>query len=161
MTNLQWCKNIRRHYREEIMQSQWFNPNISLEDINKVNANTMMEVLEIKYTEIGTDYIVGTMPVSSKTVQPLQKLHGGASCVLAETLGSVASNMIIDYQKQAAFGQSITTQHLRPGNMGELVTGKATLLHRGSKTHLWNIDITNQENKLVSTTRLTMAIINR
>jgi 1,4-dihydroxy-2-naphthoyl-CoA hydrolase len=143
------------------MKTIWFEQSITLEQISVFNKKTIMEALDIQYTEIGPDYIIGTLPVSHKTVQPHQKLHGGASCVLAETLGSVASNLIVDQSKAFAVGQHISTQHLRPGNMGELVTGKAVPVHLGSKTHLWNIDIVNPEGKLVSTTRLTMAIINR
>lgn len=142
-------------------KSIWFGPTPSIEQINKFNKNTMMEALDIHYTEIGSDYLIGTMPITEKTVQPLQKLHGGASCVLAETLGSVASNMMIDRDKQMAVGQSITTQHLRPGHKQDVATGKATLVHGGSRSHLWNIDITNNEGKLLSTTRLNMAIIDR
>tara|TARA_B110000908_G_C9974608_1_gene322742 strand:+ start:141 stop:572 length:432 start_codon:yes stop_codon:yes gene_type:complete len=143
------------------MKAIWFDQSITLDKISAFNKDTIMEALDIRYTELGPDFLTGTLPVSNKTVQPLQKLHGGASCVLAETLGSVASNLIIDHQKSFAVGQHISTQHLRPGNMGELVTGKAELVHLGSKTHLWNIDIINPEGKLVSTTRLTMAIITK
>lgn len=132
-----------------------------LEQINRVNKSTMMETLEITYTEIGADYLMGEMPITHKTVQPLQKLHGGASCVLAETLGSVASNIMINRNQQMAVGQSITTQHLRPGNKGDKAIGKASLIHKGSKSHLWNIDIKNSEGKLLSTTRLSMAIIDK
>ena len=143
------------------MKSIWFNENVTLEMISTFNKDTIMEALDIKYTELGPDYLSGTLPVSNKTVQPHKKLHGGASCVLAETLGSVASNLIIDQASSFAVGQHISTQHLRPGNLGETVTGKAVLVHFGSKTHLWNIDITNPEGKLVSTTRLTMAIVKK
>lgn len=143
------------------MKSIWFNKDVTLERISAFNKDTIMEALDIEYTELGPDYLSGTLPVSTKTVQPHKKLHGGASCVLAETLGSVASNLVIDQTTTFAVGQHISTQHLRPGNLGETMIGKATVIHLGSKTHLWNIDITNHEGKLISTTRLTMAIVKK
>ena len=142
-------------------QSIWFKDKIEIIDLNKSSKTTMMETLDILYTEIGDDFIKGTMPISNKTVQPLRMLHGGASCVLAETLGSVASHMIIDPSKFSAFGQSITTNHIRPGSHGDLITGTATIIHQGRRSHIWNVDILDSNNKLISTTRLTMAVIEK
>ena len=141
------------------MSALWSVDGITVQKLNHMNKGTIMETIGIEYTEVGDDYICGQMPVSTKTVQPFKMLHGGASCVLAETLGSVASNMIIDQNKFKAVGMSINTQHLKSAHLGETVHGKATAIHLGSKSHLWNIDITNESGKLISTTRLTMAIL--
>ena len=135
----------------------WFKE-YKIEDIAWMKKGTMMEALEMDLLEIGNDYLTGRMPINHKTVQPMKILHGGANVALAETLGSIGSWMMIDPEKQICVGQSITANHLRPGTKG-FANAKATIIHRGKTSHLWNIDITNDEGKLLCVCRLTMAIV--
>ncbi len=141
--------------------SIWFNKNITVEDINNRGQGTIVSYIEIIVTECGPDYLVGTMPVDERTIQPAQILHGGSSCVLAESLGSIAANMVLDGSKFMAVGQSITASHIRPGIKGTTVTGKAYPIHIGRKSQVWEIEITNEENKLVCKSSLTMAIVEK
>jgi len=129
-----------------------------LEKINSMSKNTMMEQLNINFEEYGDDYITATMPVNHKTHQPLGLLHGGASVALAETLGSVASHLIIDNSKYFCVGLEINANHVR-SKMAGIVTGTAKPIHLGSKTHLWEIRIVDEHNKLICISRLTMAIL--
>jgi len=131
-----------------------------LESINNYRKNTLIEHLNILITEVGDDFLVGTMPVDSTTIQPHGLLHGGASCVLAETLGSIAANLTLDPAKKYAVGLEINANHIRSEKSG-LVLGKAAPLHRGRSTQIWEIKITNQQNKLVCISRLTLAIKDR
>jgi 1,4-dihydroxy-2-naphthoyl-CoA hydrolase len=136
-----------------------FNENISLEFLNSLNNNTITELLGIEYTEIGKDYLIGKMPVDIRTHQPFGILHGGASVVLAESLGSIASFLCLkDPQSQKAVGLEINANHLRPVSTG-WVFGKATPIHIGNKTHVWEIKITNEENKLVCVSRITVMVV--
>ncbi len=137
----------------------WFKDDYSLKEINARGKDTLVEHVEIIVTEIGPDFLEGTMPVDKRTVQPARILHGGASCVLAESLGSIAANMVIDPTKYIAVGQSIIANHLRPAPEVATVKGKAKILHLGKKSQVWDIEITNEEDKLICSSRLTMAII--
>ncbi|MEN8929455.1 MAG: PaaI family thioesterase [Flavobacteriales bacterium] len=128
-----------------------------LEQANASSQNTMMEVLGIKYTDVGEDYICGTMPVDKRTHQPMGIMHGGASAALIETLGSIGSHIFIDSNTQFSSGLDLNINHIRAVRSG-IVTGKAVLVHKGKTTHVWQVDITNEENKLVSTGRLTVFI---
>jgi 1,4-dihydroxy-2-naphthoyl-CoA hydrolase len=139
--------------------SIWFHKP-SLDDIYKRGENTMVPFLGIEFTEVGDDYLKGTMPVDHRTKQPLGLLHGGANCVLAETLGSVAANYCIDNSKYFAVGLDINANHLR-SLRGGLVTGIAKPLHMGKTTQVWEIKIENEEGKLACISRLTMAIVER
>ncbi len=123
-------------------------------------ADTIHDSLGIEITEIGDDYIKGTMPVDSRTVQPMRLLHGGASVVLAESLGSIAATMVVDPDKYFCVGQNIYGNHLRPATKG-LVHGIAKPIHLGRKTQLWEIEITNDEGKVVHLSRLTMAVVEK
>jgi 1,4-dihydroxy-2-naphthoyl-CoA hydrolase len=136
------------------------NTNITLEELNKLRLNTIGEHLDIIFTEVGTDYICGTMPVDHRTKQPMGLLHGGASAVLAETLGSIGSYLCVDIETQACVGLNISCNHIRAVKDG-LVTGKAILMHQGSKTHIWNIDITNEKGQLVCSSRLTVMVLDK
>lgn len=138
----------------------WFDHNIELKDINARGKETLVEHLDIRITEIGGDYLVGTMPVDKRTVQPLGLLHGGASCVLAESLGSIAANMCLDPKKHVAVGQSINANHIRSARSG-LVTGKTRPLHLGRSSQVWEILIHDEQNKLVCVSRLTMSVVER
>ncbi len=136
------------------------NTNISLEELNKIRANTIGEHLDIIFTELGENYICGTMPVDHRTKQPMGLLHGGASAVLAETLGSIGSYLCVDSNTQSCVGLSITCNHIRAAKSG-IVTGKAVLLHGGGKTHIWDIDITDEQQKLICSSRLTVMVLDK
>lgn len=136
-----------------------FTNTLSLEAIHSFSQNTISNHLGIEFIEIGTDYIVAKMPVDHRTHQPFGILHGGASVVLAETLGSIASFMCMKTeQKQHAVGLEINANHVRSVREG-FVYGRVTPIHVGRTTHLWEIKITNEQNKLVCISRLTVAIV--
>lgn len=136
-----------------------FNKAIALEQIARLDKNTIANHLGIEYIEISDDYIIARMPVDERTRQPFGLLHGGASVVLAETLGSVASFLVLaDPAKQQAVGLDINANHIRGVKSG-WVYGKVTALHVGRTTHVWEIKITNEEGKLVCISRLTVAVI--
>jgi 1,4-dihydroxy-2-naphthoyl-CoA hydrolase len=122
--------------------------------------NTLAEYLGIRFTEIGSDYLRATLPVDSHTHQPMGILHGGASVALAETIGSVAANLCVDLEKYVCVGQEINANHLRPASSG-LVTGTARPFHIGGRSHVWGIEIRDQQDKLVCVSRLTMAVVER
>ncbi len=133
---------------------------LTLESINKFNQGTLVSHLDIKITEFGDDTLTGTMPVDERTFQPYRLLHGGASCVLAESLGSIAANLTLDNNIEVAVGQHIEATHLRPVMKG-LVKGVAKLSHKGRTSQLWKIEIYNEENKLVCDSKILMAIIKK
>ena len=135
----------------------WFK-DFTIEDLNGRPKNHIGALLDIQFTEIGDNFITGTMPVDERTHQPAGILHGGASVVLAETLGSIASYMCIDPEKHMAVGLEINANHLRPVKSG-LVTGICKPLHIGAKTHVWEIKIYNDKGKMNCISRLTVAII--
>lgn len=131
----------------------------SLEQMNAMNKNTIMEQIGIVYTEAGENYVCGTMPVNHKTHQPMGLLHGGASCVLAESLGSIGSALIAGKDFNIT-GIEINANHVRGIREG-MVTGKATLIHHGRSTHIWQIDLKDEQQRLVCTSRLTVLIVPR
>lgn len=120
----------------------------------------MAEYLGIQWTEIGDSFIKASMPVDHRTKQPYGLLHGGASCVLAETLGSVASAMVIDHTKFICVGIEINANHIRSARQG-VVIGTVTPLHLGTSTHVWDIRIHDEAGKMTCVSRLTVAIIPR
>jgi len=131
---------------------------ISLERINGWSANTMMETLGIRLTEVGDDWLRGTMPVDHRTHQPYGLLHGGASVVLAETLGSTAAMLTLDPAQEVAVGLDINANHVRGVRSGT-VTGTARVIHIGRTTQVWEIRIEGEAGELVCISRLTMAVI--
>ncbi|OIQ35890.1 MAG: hypothetical protein BM555_03830 [Crocinitomix sp. MedPE-SWsnd] len=133
------------------------NKNVPLEMVNAMNKNTILEVLDIKTIELGEDYIVATMPVDKRTHQPMGLLHGGASAVLIESLGSIGSSLIVDIKKENIVGLEVNANHLRGVKSG-IVTGRAQIVHCGRRTHIWQVNITDEENKLVCTGRLTVMV---
>lgn len=137
--------------------SIWFKP-YRLTEIASMTEKYLVSHLDIHFTEIGDDFLQATMPVNEQTWMPARLLHGGASCVLAETVGSVASVMVIDPAKFRPVGLEINASHLRAVQSGD-VLGTARPLRLGRKTHVWDIQITDQEQRLVCVSRLTMAII--
>jgi len=115
------------------------------------------EYIGIEFTEIGDDFISAKMPVDHRTRQPQGLLHGGASCVLAESLGSVAGLLCLDQTKQVAVGLEINANHIR-GVRNGYVYGTARPVHIGKTTHVWDIKILTEDQKLVCVSRLTLAI---
>ncbi len=120
--------------------------------------NTMIEYLGIEFIEIGDNFLVARMPVDSRTKQPVGIMHGGASCVLAETIGSTAANCCVDSKKYYCVGLDINTNHIRSIREG-FVIGKATPYHLGRTTQVWSIEIVNEKKQLISVNRLTMAVL--
>ena len=129
-----------------------------LELINGMAKDTMLEHLGIKVIEIGDDYLIGTMPVDNRTVQPARLLHGGASCALIETMGSIGSTLIADLNTHNVVGIEINANHIRGIKEGT-VTAMTKLVHGGRKSHVWQVDITDENRKLICTGRLTVMIV--
>ena len=125
---------------------------------NAMAPNSLIETLGIRFTEHGDDWLRGTMPVDARTRQPYGLLHGGASVVLAETLGSMAGGLCVDPAQQAVVGLEINANHLRAAREG-VVTGTARAIHVGRSTQVWEIRIENEAGKLVCISRLTLAVI--
>lgn len=140
--------------------SIWFNKTLKVEDLSSVGKNTMGEFLGMEFTEIGDDYLKMKMPVNEKTKQPYGLLHGGASAALAETVGSVASALVINPEKNICVGLDINANHLRGVRDGN-VTAVCTPLHLGGSTHVWDIKIYDDNEKLVCISRLTVAILKK
>ena len=132
----------------------------SIEKINQNLQGCAVSHLGIEVTKIHDNGIIATMPVDHRTKQPYGLLHGGASCVLAETLGSMAGNMAIKEEGMVAVGQEINANHLRPVFTGK-VTGEAKPIHIGKASQVWEIKISNEEDHLVCISRLTLAIIKK
>jgi len=137
-----------------------FKQGITLEMLNKLSANTLVDTLGIVYTTIGEDFLEAKMPVDHRTHQPLGLLHGGASVALAETLGSVAAMCCLDTNLQYGVGLEINANHIKSVRDG-FVIGKVKPIHIGKKTHVWEIRITTEKNELVCVSRITMAIIDK
>lgn len=132
----------------------------SVEQLQESARNTLAHTIDIHVTEIGPDFLRATMPVTSKTHQPMGVLHGGASVALAETVGSLAANMCVDQALHVCMGQEINANHLRPVSSG-IVTATARAYHIGKRSHVWNIEIRDEQEKLVCVSRLTMAVVDR
>jgi uncharacterized protein (TIGR00369 family) len=127
---------------------------------NEWSKNTLMETLEIKYTDAGEDFLVATMPVNPRVHQPMGLLHGGASVALAESVGSAASLMFVNPEKQEVRGIEISANHVRSKKEG-LVTATAKILHKGASIHLWEIRILDENDKLISLCKLTNMVLPR
>ena len=137
-----------------------FTRTTTLDELHEFSRNTIADHLGIAFTALGNDYITARMPVDKRTHQPFGLLHGGASVVLAETLGSVASFLCLqDPEKQHAVGLEINANHVRAVKEG-FVYGTVKSIHLGRTTHIWDIQITNEAGKLVCISRLTVAIVN-
>lgn len=130
----------------------------SVDELNGRPKGHIGDLLGIEFTEIGPDSISARMPVNEKTHQPYGILHGGASVVLAESLGSVASNMVINSDKYIGVGLEVNANHLRPVKSG-FVTGICKPIHIGGKTHVWDIKLYDDRGKMNCISRLTVAII--
>lgn len=132
----------------------------SIEQLQAYSRNTLVDTIGIRVTEIGPDYVRATMPVSPRTHQPMGVLHGGASVALAETVGSLAANLCVDQTRYVCLGQEINANHLRPVSSG-IVTATARPHHIGKRSHVWGIEIRDEQEKLVCVSRLTMAVVDR
>jgi 1,4-dihydroxy-2-naphthoyl-CoA hydrolase len=139
---------------------QLFNPHVTLALLNNMSTKTMVEHLGIEFTRVGDDFIEAKMPVDHRTHQPLGLLHGGASVVLAETLGSVAATCCVDMSKQYCVGLDINANHIKSVRDG-FVTGITKAIHIGKKTQVWEIRITNEQQELVCISRITMAVMDK
>ena len=140
------------------MKSIWFDMDLSLDQLNDLGKGTMSEHLGFEWGEIGPDFLIGSLPVDHRTKQPYGLLHGGASCVLAETLGSVASAMVVDQTKFICVGMEINANHVRSARQGKVI-GKVSPLHLGFSSHVWDIRIHDEAGKLICVSRLTVAIL--
>ena len=136
----------------------WFNKNLSVADLVILGKDTMGEHIGIEWTELGEDFLAARMPVDNRTRQPYGLLHGGASVALAETLGSVAAAMVVDNNKFYCVGLEINANHVRSAREG-YVTGFARPIHIGASTHVWDIKIYDEREKLVCVSRITVAIL--
>jgi 1,4-dihydroxy-2-naphthoyl-CoA hydrolase len=133
---------------------------MTVEQLNAINNGTMADFLGIRFTEIGDNFLTATMPANERTFQPAGIVHGGANVVLAESVASLAANLIIDRDKYRAVGQEINANHIRPVSEG-FVTATATPLHLGATSQVWQIEIVNEKGKLTCVSRMTAAIIKR
>lgn len=136
----------------------WFKKDLSTADLHTLDKDTMGEHLAIEFTEVGPDYLKARMPVDHRTRQPYGLLHGGASCVLAETLGSVGAAMSVDYNRFICVGLEINANHIRSVREG-FVTGVATPIHIGSSTQVWETKIYDEKERLICVSRLTVAVL--
>jgi len=137
--------------------SIWFKKEVNIEKLNQFSVNTMNDLLGIKFTEVGENYMKATMPVDDRTRQAYGIMHGGASAALAETVGSVASVMVVDPEKFICVGVEINANHIRSVRDG-FVTATVVPLHLGLSSHVWEIKINDQQNNLVCVSRLTVFV---
>lgn len=137
-----------------------FNPGMTLEMLNDLSRNTLASYIGIEFTGIGDDYLEAKMPVDFRTQQPFGLLHGGASVVLAETLGSVAASFCIDQTKYFCVGLEINANHLKSVREG-VVTGITKPIHVGNKTQVWEIKIKNESGGLLCISRITIAVLEK
>ena len=132
---------------------------IRIEDLQRFSANTLVEHLGIEFTSVTANQLSARMPVDERTIQPHGLLHGGASVALAETLGSVGASLILP-KGQVPVGLEINANHVKSAKSG-FVHGTASPIHIGKKTHIWSIEIKNDDNQLVCISRITLAILDK
>lgn len=133
---------------------------VRLEDLRAFLGGNMLDHLDIAFTEVGPDYLSGTMPVDHRTIQPYGILHGGASVVLAETLASVAANLRVDPTTSTCVGLDLSSNHIRQVTEG-FVRGTARPIHLGRRTQVWDVSISDEGGHLVNTTRITLLVLDR
>ena len=138
----------------------WFKKDLQLEDLKNLQPNTMSSFLEMQWVELGDNFLRMRMPVNDKTKQPYGLLHGGASCALAETIGSIGSFLVIDSDKNLCVGLEINANHVKSAREG-FVTATAKPLHLGNSTHIWDIRIEDDSQNLICISRLTVAILDK
>lgn len=139
------------------MSTIW-NYDVTVDQLNERGRGTMVEHLNITFDEIGPDYLVASMPVDHRTIQPLGLLHGGASVVLAETVGSVAGALCVDLKSRYCVGIEVNANHLRSATSGR-VTATARPLMAGRKIHVWQINIQDEQGRPITASRLTLAVL--
>ena len=137
-----------------------FPKNITVDSINSFSKGTLLSHLDIEFIKLERGSLVAKMPVNSSTHQPMGILHGGASVSLAESIGSVGSNLLIDTKSEYAVGLSINANHVGSAKNGH-VYGKGILIHKGKSTHVWSIEIKDKDERLISICRLTVMIIKK
>lgn len=135
-----------------------FSPDITLAALNATSHNTMIAHMGIEYTQLDPDALTARMPVDARAKQPMGISNGGAYVVLAETVGGMAANLVVDRKKYYCVGLDINANHIKRATRG-YVYGKATPLHIGKSTHVWQIHITDEQGQLICTSRLTMAVL--
>jgi 1,4-dihydroxy-2-naphthoyl-CoA hydrolase len=138
----------------------WFNKSLSLKDFEGISRNTLDAHLGIELIEIGPDFLKARMPVDDRTKQPYGLLHGGASLVLAETLGSFGAAMVIDLDEYLCVGQEINANHLRSVRSG-FVTGISRPIHIGSSSQVWDIKIYDDSERIICVSRITVAVMKK
>jgi 1,4-dihydroxy-2-naphthoyl-CoA hydrolase len=132
---------------------------VNIELLNQLSEATAVSHLGISFSKIGDDYLEASMPVDHRTIQPAGLLHGGASALLAETLGSVASSLLIeDYGKQVPVGIEINASHLKSVNKGAVI-GRVSPIRIGKNVHVWQIEIRSEADQLICSSRLTVMLI--
>ena len=142
------------------MTTIWKQNDITVEQLDAQSSDTLAEVLDIRFIELGSNYLKATMPVDKKVHQPYGLLHGGASAALAETVGSVASGLCLDPENQICVGMEINCNHIR-GKKSGIVTAIARPFHLGATSHVWDIRIVDEQDKLICVSRLTVAVLKR
>lgn len=133
---------------------------IDLDTINSFNKGTLMEHLGMECVEVGNDYVVATMPVDHRTHQPMGLLHGGASAALIESIGSMGSTLLLDVEKEVPVGIEINANHVG-GMTSGIAKAIGKIVHAGKRTHVWQVDISDEEGNLVCTGRLTVMVVPR
>lgn len=141
------------------MKPIWFAP-VTLDEINLRAKGSLCDHLSIEFIEISGNTLSASMPVDKRTMQPMGILHGGASCALSETVASAAANYCIDQSRFVCVGMEINVNHLKPVR-GGLVIAKATPLHLGKTTQVWDIQIRTEQGLLIAVSRLTLAVLQK
>mgnify|MGYP003397547729 FL=1 len=134
---------------------------LTFEQIKEINEGTMMETLGIEYIELKEGYVYARMFVKKELTQPYEMLHGGASMAMAESVGGMGSAYYLGVKDYIIRGMQFSANHVKAAKVGTYVYGTATIIHKGRQTHVWNIDIKNEDGELVSSCRLTNFIIKK
>lgn len=134
---------------------------LTLEEIKEINEGTMMETLGIEYLELKEGYVYARMFVKKELTQPYGMLHGGASMAMAESVGGMGSAYMLGIKDYIIRGMQFSANHVKSAKVGTFVYATATIIHKGRQTHVWNIDIKNEDGELVSSCRLTNFIIKK
>ncbi|QYJ68101.1 hotdog fold thioesterase [Flavobacterium litorale] len=137
-----------------------FDKEKALEMCNRYSDNTLMQTLEIVYTDAGEGFLEAKMPVNPRVHQPMGLLHGGATVALAESVGSAASLLFVNPELQEVRGIEISANHLRSKRNG-IVTGTARIVHQGRSLHLWEVKVTDEAGKLISLCKITNMVLPR
>jgi 1,4-dihydroxy-2-naphthoyl-CoA hydrolase len=144
----------------ELRTAMIFKTAVDLTSLNEMGLDSLVSHLGIEFVETGQDFLTARMPVDERTRQPFGILHGGASAALAETVGSVAATLCLDLNQQRVVGLEINANHVKPVKTG-YVYGTARPVHLGQRTHVWEIKITDEAQKLVCVSRLTLMVMNK